>query len=129
MPYCRDIKNGAKKVLSPEIASGFFIMRSITEIFNKRILVLDGAMGTMVQSYNLSEVDFRGERFVSHSKDLKGNNDILCLTQPDVVAEIHQAYFDAGADIIETNTFNANAISQLDYATKGLAYELSLIHI
>ena len=83
-------------------------------------------MGTMVQSYNLSEMDFRGERFVSHSKDLKGNNDILCLTQPDVVAEIHQAYFDAGADIIETNTFNANAISQLDYATEGLAYEINL---
>ena len=88
--------------------------------------MLDGAMGTMVQSYNLSEVDFRGERFVSHSKDLKGNNDILCLTRPDVVAEIHQAYFDAGADIIETNTFNANAISQLDYAMEGLAYEINL---
>ena len=101
-------------------------MRSITEIIKKRILVLDGAMGTMVQSYNLSEVDFRGERFVSHSKDLKGNNDILCLTRPDVVAEIHQAYFDAGADIIETNTFNANAISQLDYAMEGLAYEINL---
>ena len=101
-------------------------MRSITEIFKKRILVLDGAMGTMVQSYNLSEMDFRGERFVSHSKDLKGNNDILCLTQPDVVAEIHQAYFDAGADIIETNTFNANAISQLDYAAEDLAYEINL---
>ena len=101
-------------------------MRSIREIFKKRILVLDGAMGTMVQSYNLSEVDFRGERFVSHSKDLKGNNDILCLTRPDVVAEIHQAYFDAGADIIETNTFNANAISQLDYAMEGLAYEINL---
>ena len=101
-------------------------MRSITEIFKKRILVLDGAMGTMVQSYNLSEMDFRGERFVSHSRDLKGNNDILCLTQPDVVAEIHQAYFDAGADIIETNTFNANAISQLDYAAEDLAYEINL---
>jgi len=122
----RHKKNGAKKVFSPEIASGFFIMRSITEIFKKRILVLDGAMGTMVQSYNLSEMDFRGERFVSHSKDLKGNNDILCLTQPDVVAEIHQAYFDAGADIIETNTFNANAISQLDYAAEDLAYEINL---
>ena len=101
-------------------------MRNITEIFKKRILVLDGAMGTMVQSYNLSEVDFRGERFVSHSNDLKGNNDILCLTRPDVIAEIHQAYFDAGADIIETNTFNANSISQLDYAAEDLAYEINL---
>ena len=68
-------------------------------------------MGTMVQSYNLEENDFRGERFKDHTKDLKGNNDILCLTKPDIVADIHKAYFDVGCDIVETNTFNANTIS------------------
>jgi len=80
----------------------------------------------MVQSYNLTEEDFRGERFKDHTSDLKGNNDLLCLTRPDVVGEIHKAYFDAGADIVETNTFNANAISQQDYNTEKLAYEINL---
>ena len=89
----------------------------IKELFKEKILVLDGAMGTMVQSYNLTEDDFRSDRLKDHRKDLKGNNDLLCLTRPDVVAKIHQAYFDTGADIVETNTFNANAISQLDYGT------------
>ena len=83
-------------------------------------------MGTMVQSFKLTEDDFRGERFKAHSHDLKGNNDLLCLTRPDVVGEIHKAYFDAGADIVETNTFNANAISQLDYGMEDLAYEINL---
>ncbi|MDG2398733.1 MAG: homocysteine S-methyltransferase family protein, partial [Candidatus Marinimicrobia bacterium] len=98
----------------------------IKEIFKERILVLDGAMGTMVQSYHLTENDFRGDRFKNHPKDLKGNNDLLCLTRPDVVGEIHKSYFDAGADIVETNTFNANGISQLDYAMEDLAYEINL---
>ena len=98
----------------------------IREIFKERILVLDGAMGTMVQSYHLTENDFRGDRFKDHPKDLKGNNDLLCLTRPDVVGEIHKSYFDAGADIVETNTFNANGISQLDYAMENLAYEINL---
>ncbi len=89
-------------------------------------MVLDGAMGTMVQSYNLTETDFRGEQFKHHGQDLKGNNDILCLTRPEVVGDIHKAYFDAGADIVETNTFNANAISQLDYEMEDLAYEINL---
>ena len=80
----------------------------------------------MVQSYNLTEEYFRGERFKDHTSDLKGNNDLLCLTRPDVVGEIHKAYFDAGADIVETNTFNANAISQQDYNTEKLAYEINL---
>ncbi len=88
-------------------------------------MVLDGAMGTMVQSYNLSEKDFRGDRFYSHGKDLKGNNDILCLTQPKIVQEIHEAYFKAGADIVETNTFNANSISQLDYGMEAFSYEIN----
>ena len=89
-------------------------------------MVLDGAMGTMVQSYNLSEKDFRGNRFKAHALDLQGNNDILCLTQPKIVQEIHESYFKAGADIVETNTFNANAISQTDYGTENLVYEINL---
>ena len=101
-------------------------MSRIKDIFKDRILVLDGAMGTMVQSYKLTEADFRGELFKDHTSDLKGNNDLLCLTRPDVVGEIHKAYFDAGADIVETNTFNANAISQQDYGTERLAYEINL---
>jgi 5-methyltetrahydrofolate--homocysteine methyltransferase len=91
----------------------------------QRILVLDGAMGTMIQTYNLSEADYRGERFASHGRDLKGNNDLLCLTQPDIVRAIYTAYLEAGADIIETNTFNANAISQADYGLEELAYEMN----
>ena len=101
-------------------------MSRIKDIFKDRILVLDGAMGTMVQSYKLTEADFRAERFKDHTSDLKGNNDLLCLTRPDVVRDIHKAYFDAGADIVETNTFNANAISQQDYDTEKLAYEINL---
>ena len=101
-------------------------MSKIKDIFKDRILVLDGAMGTMIQSYKLTEADFRAERFKDHTSDLKGNNDLLCLTRPDVVAEVHKAYFDAGADIVETNTFNANAISQQDYDTEILAYEINL---
>ena len=101
-------------------------MSKIKDIFKDRILVLDGAMGTMVQSYNLVEEDFRVDRFKDITSDLKGNNDLLCLTRPDIVGEIHKAYFNAGADIVETNTFNANAISQKDYGTEKLAYEINL---
>ena len=100
-------------------------MQKIKDILKNRILVLDGAMGTMVQSYGLSESDFRGDRFENHPCDLKGNNDFLCLTRPDVVGEIHRAYLDAGADIIETNTFNATSISQADYQTEDLVYEIN----
>jgi 5-methyltetrahydrofolate--homocysteine methyltransferase len=96
------------------------------DILQKQILVFDGAMGTMVQSYSLNEEDFRGDRFSNHQHDLKGNNDILCITRPDIVSEIHKAYLDAGADIVETNTFNANAISQKDYGTEDLSYEINL---
>jgi 5-methyltetrahydrofolate--homocysteine methyltransferase len=91
-----------------------------------RILVLDGAMGTMVQRYQLTEADFRGERFRNHPKDLRGDNDVLVLTRPDVVSEIHQQYLAAGADLIETNTFNSTAVSQADYALEPFAYELNL---
>ena len=97
----------------------------IEKLFSKKILVLDGAMGTMVQTYNLEESHFRNERFDSHDKDLKGNNDLLCITQPEIVREIHRSYLEAGADIIETNTFNSNAISQMDYGTQDLIYELN----
>ncbi len=92
----------------------------------QRILVLDGAMGTMIQSRKLEEADYRGERFADHDADLKGNNDLLSLTRPDVIADIHSAYLDAGADIIETNTFNSTAIAQEDYRLGALAAELNL---
>jgi 5-methyltetrahydrofolate--homocysteine methyltransferase len=96
------------------------------ELLAQRILLLDGAMGTMIQRYRLTEADFRGERFADHHHDLKGNNDLLVLTRPDVVGEIHHAYLDAGADIIETNTFSSTAIAQADYKLEAFAYELSL---
>jgi 5-methyltetrahydrofolate--homocysteine methyltransferase len=98
----------------------------LERLLSERVLVLDGAMGTMIQSYKLEEQDFRGERFKSHAKDLQGNNDLLTLTRPDVIAAIHRAYLDAGADILETNTFNSTSISQADYGTEALAYELNL---
>ena len=91
-----------------------------------RILVLDGAMGTMIQGYSLSEADFRGERFRDHPRDLKGNNDLLSLTRPDIVREIHAAYLTAGADIIETNTFTSTYSSQADYGLEDAVYELNL---
>src|SRR5690606_30044114 len=78
----------------------------------ERILILDGAMGTMIQQYKLSEMDFRGERFAEHFKDVKGNNELLTLVRPDIISEIHRSYLDAGADVIETNTFGATAIAQ-----------------
>src|ERR1700679_528403 len=99
---------------------------SLQSLLKKRILIIDGAMGTMVQQYRLKQQDFRGERFKNHPKDLKGNNDLLVLTRPDVIEEIHLAYLEAGADLIETNTFNANRISQADYHLEPLAYELNL---
>ncbi len=90
-----------------------------------RILILDGAMGTMIQAHGFDEADYRGERFKHHSSDLKGNNDLLSLTQPDCIREIHKAYLDAGADIVETNTFNASSISQADYALEDLVTDLN----
>ncbi len=92
----------------------------------KRILVLDGAMGTMIQELKLSEADFRGPRFKDWPRDLKGNNDLLILTRPDDIEAIHRAYFEAGADIVETNTFSSTSIAQADYGMEALAYELNL---
>jgi 5-methyltetrahydrofolate--homocysteine methyltransferase len=92
----------------------------------QRILVLDGAMGTMIQRYKLSEQDFRGTRFAEHGKDVKGNNELLSLTRPDIIDEIHRQYLEAGADVIETNTFGATSVAQGDYELPELAYELNL---
>jgi len=92
----------------------------------KRILILDGAMGTMIQRYKLDEAGYRGTRFKDHPRDLKGNNDLLVLTQPQIISEIHNAYLEAGADIIETNTFNAQVISQSDYGLGVIAHELDV---
>ncbi|HET7174365.1 MAG TPA: homocysteine S-methyltransferase family protein, partial [Gammaproteobacteria bacterium] len=98
----------------------------LRELLARRILLLDGAMGTMIQAHELAEADFRGARFAEHPKELKGNNDLLTLTRPDIIAGIHQAYLDAGADILETNTFNSTGISQADYGMEALVYELNL---
>ena len=97
----------------------------LEKLLAERILVLDGAMGTMIQSYNLEEKDYRGERFAHHPCDLKGNNDLLVLTQPQIIRAIHSAYLDAGADILETNTFNSTSIAMADYQMEELVYELN----
>ncbi len=94
-------------------------------LLNQRILMLDGGMGTMIQRHDLQEADYRGERFADWGHDLKGNNDLLVLTRPDVIGGIHQAYLDAGADIIETNTFNATSIAMADYAMESLVWEIN----
>lgn len=96
-----------------------------SDILKQRILILDGAMGTMIQRYALGEQDYRGEKFKHHAFPLKGNNDLLSLTQPHIISEIHEAYLEAGADIIETNTFNATQISQSDYHIESLVYEIN----
>lgn len=98
----------------------------IREMLQKRILIIDGAMGTMIQRYKLSEADYRGERFKDWPSDIKGNNDLLCLTQPQIIKDIHKEYLEAGADILETNTFNAQRISLADYHMEDLAYEINL---
>ena len=98
----------------------------LTLRLEQRILILDGAMGTMIQKHKLEEADYRGERFAQWASDLKGNNDLLCLTQPQIIRGIHEAYLEAGADIIETNTFNATSISMADYHMEALAYELNV---
>jgi 5-methyltetrahydrofolate--homocysteine methyltransferase len=98
----------------------------LRNLLDKRILIIDGAMGTMVQRYKLQEADYRGERFKDWHTDVKGNNDLLCLTQPHIIKEIHRKYLDAGANILETNTFNAQVISLADYDMQPLAYELNV---
>ena len=100
-------------------------MSKIYQAIQKRILVLDGAMGTMLQRYNFSEEEFRGERFKDYPSSLKGNNDLLSLTQPKAIADIHRKYFEAGADIVETNTFSGTTIAMADYNMEDLVYELN----
>jgi len=101
-------------------------MHNIKQILGERILTLDGAMGTEIQKLHLTEADFRGSRFIDHPMNLKGNNDLLILTKPKAIASIHNAFLEAGADIIETNTFNATSISQSDYGTQDITYELNV---
>ncbi len=101
-------------------------MNDIRDTLKQRILIIDGAMGTMIQRYKLSEADYRGERFKDWPSDVKGNNDLLSITQPQIITEIHKQYLAAGADIIETNTFSSTAIAQADYDMQSLAYELNV---
>jgi 5-methyltetrahydrofolate--homocysteine methyltransferase len=100
-------------------------MSRIKDILKERILVLDGAMGTMIQQYKLEEEDFRGEQFKNHPMSLKGNNDLLSITQPGIIKEIHGKYFEAGADIAETNTFSSNRLAQADYGLEEFVYDLN----
>ena len=97
----------------------------IRELLLDRILVLDGAMGSLIQQYNLTDADYRGERFKDFPHELKGNNDLLSITRPDVIKEIHAKYFEAGADIAETNTFSGTSIAMADYHLEDLVYELN----
>lgn len=99
---------------------------SLRQLLDKRIVFLDGAIGTMVQTFKLTEEDFRGERFKEHGKDLKGNYDLLCLTRPDLIKDIHKMYLESGADIIETNSFNGTAISQADYGMQDAVHEINV---
>ena len=98
----------------------------LTQLLKQRILILDGAMGTMIQRHKLEEIDYRGERFADYPIDIKGNNDLLAITQPQIISEIHESYLEAGADIIETNTFNATQVSMADYQMESIAYELNV---
>ena len=101
-------------------------MKTIKDLLNERIVIIDGAMGTMIQRYQLNEAEYRGDRFKDWPTDLKGNNDLLSLTQPQIIKEIHKEYLAAGADIIETNTFNSQRVSLADYHMEELAYEMNL---
>ncbi|HAT34378.1 MAG TPA: methionine synthase, partial [Rhodospirillaceae bacterium] len=109
----------------PEIKTPVDRSAEMTALLRERILVLDGAMGTMIQRHKLEEDDFRGPRFADWPEDLKGNNDLLTLTQPDLITDIHRGFLDAGTDFVETNTFNSTSISQADYAMEALVYELN----
>src|SRR5436305_12110238 len=101
------------------------LTEDLKSLLEKRILVIDGAMGTMIQRYQLTEEDYRGERFKDWNSSLKGCHDLLCITKPDVIRQIHIEYLKAGADIIETNTFNAQRISLADYHLESLSYEIN----
>jgi 5-methyltetrahydrofolate--homocysteine methyltransferase len=111
---------------APNPAPGFTRGALLPGIMQQRIVILDGAMGTMIQRYKLTEADFRSARFADHGKDLKGNNDLLPLTRPEVISEIHEQYLAAGADIIETNTFGSTSVAQEDYGLQDFAYEMNV---
>ena len=98
---------------------------NLEQLARERILIMDGAMGTMIQQEKLEEGDFRGDHFKNHSTELKGNNDLLCLTRPEIIRNIHRAYFDAGSDMVETNTFNATSIAMADYNLEEIVPELN----
>lgn len=100
-------------------------LATLKELLAKRILIIDGAMGTMIQRHQLEEADYRGERFADWASDLKGNNDLLVLTQPHIIQSIHEDYLDAGADIIETNSFNGTRVSMSDYHMEDLVHEIN----
>ena len=102
------------------------VEQRLRELLTRRILILDGAMGTMIQQYRLTEEQFRGDRFADHPQDVKGNNELLSLTRPSIISEIHEQYLAAGADLIETNTFGATAVAQADYRLADIAYELNV---
>jgi 5-methyltetrahydrofolate--homocysteine methyltransferase len=117
-----DFPNSSTFMPTPAEHPSFAALRTL---FAERIAILDGAMGSMVQTYSLNEEDFRGERFRDFPHDLKGNNDLLSLTKPAVIEEIHAAYFAAGADIVETNTFSATTIGMADYHLESIVTELN----
>ena len=98
---------------------------TLHDLLQQRIVILDGAMGTMIQAHALSEAQFRGTQFANHPKDLRQNNDLLNITQPQIIEAIHRQYLDAGADILETNTFNSNSLSMADYQLEDQVYELN----
>ena len=107
------------------VANGAAVEVQLRELLQKRILILDGATGTMIQRYKLTEADFRGERFADFHRDIKGNNELLVLTQPAIMTEIHEQYLAAGADVLETNTFGATTVAQADYDMEHLVDEMN----
>ncbi len=117
---------GDESSRTDEAPRGSDLRARLEALLDERILIMDGAMGTMIQRHDLDEAAFRGERFAGHGQDLKGNNDLLALTRPDVIGGIHHAYLEAGSDIVETNTFSSTAIAQSDYGLEGLAYALNV---
>src|SRR5437868_13173075 len=118
--------SAAPSTVSRPAARPYTRAAALPQLLRERILILDGAMGTMIQRYKLSEADYRGERFAGHHVDVKGNNELLVLTRPQVIGEIHEQYLAAGADLIETNTFGATRVAQEDYKMAELAYELNV---
>src|SRR5947208_7939896 len=108
------------------MASAISVRERLDRLFQQRIVIFDGSMGVMLQHKGLSDEDFRGERFRNHPQPLRNNSDVLCLTQPEIVSQVHREYLDAGADIITTNTFTATHVSQADYGLEKFVYEMNL---